>query len=117
VKQVGRSPSTGLPATSCDNLDSYTPNESGGLQGTDRAVTTYCLPPQPLWGYRSYTLMATHGPCQTRWPNSPKRAAQISELLGGPCRASRDYLLIKKTKSVRIDIVSSADTTVVIGWD
>jgi hypothetical protein len=41
----------------------------------------------------------------------------ISELLSGPCEASRDYLMIKKTKSVRIDIVSSVDTGVVIGWD
>jgi hypothetical protein len=62
-----------------------------------------------------YTLMAPHGPLQTRWPNSPERAARISELLGEPCGASIDYLMIKKTKSVRIDIVSSADTTVVIG--
>ena len=44
VRQVGRPPSTGLPATSCDNLDSYTPIEHGGLQGTDRAITTYHLP-------------------------------------------------------------------------
>jgi hypothetical protein len=47
----------------------------------------------------------------------PERATRISELLGEPCGASRDYLMIKKTKSVRIDIVSFADTTVVIGWD
>jgi hypothetical protein len=33
-----------MPATSCDNLDSYTQHEHGGLQGTDRAVTTYRLP-------------------------------------------------------------------------
>ena len=44
VKQVGRPPSTSLPATSCDNLDSYTPVERGGLQGTDRVVTTCRLP-------------------------------------------------------------------------
>ena len=44
MKQVGRPPSTGLPATSCDNLDSYTLVERGGLQGTDRAVTTCRLP-------------------------------------------------------------------------
>jgi hypothetical protein len=61
--------------------------------------------------------MAPHGSCQTRWPNSLKRAAQIFELLGEPCGASRDYLMIKKTKSVRIDIVSFVDTTVVMGWD
>ena len=28
----------------CDNLDSYTPVERGGLQGTDRVVTTCRLP-------------------------------------------------------------------------
>jgi hypothetical protein len=38
----------------------------------------------------------------------------ISELLGEPCGASRDYL-IKETKSVRIDIISSMDIAVVIG--
>ena len=32
-----------MPASSCDNLDSYTLDEHGGLQGTDRAVTTYRL--------------------------------------------------------------------------
>jgi hypothetical protein len=37
-------PSTSLPATSCHNLDSYTPNERGGVQGMDRAITTCCLP-------------------------------------------------------------------------
>jgi hypothetical protein len=75
-----------------------------------------------LWGYRpvyphGYTLMTTHGPCQMRWPNSPERATRIFELLGGPCGASRDYLMIKETKLVRIDIISSADTAVVISWD
>ena len=44
MKQVGRPLSTGLPATSYDNLDSYTPVEHGGLQGTDWAVTTCRLP-------------------------------------------------------------------------
>ena len=44
MKQVGRPPSTSLPATSCDNLDSYTLVERGGLQGMDRAVTTCRLP-------------------------------------------------------------------------
>ena len=39
-----RPPSTGLPATSCDNLDSYTLQIRGGLQGTNRAVTTCRLP-------------------------------------------------------------------------
>jgi hypothetical protein len=41
--------------------------------------------------------------------------ARQGGLLGEPCGASRDYLMIKETKSVRIDIVSSMDTTVVIG--
>jgi hypothetical protein len=61
--------------------------------------------------------MAPHGPRQIRWPNSPERAARISELLDDLCGASRDYLMIKKTKSVRIDIISSMDTAVVISWD
>jgi hypothetical protein len=61
--------------------------------------------------------MASHGPRQTRWPNSPERVAWISELLGELCGASRDYLMIKETKSVRIDIISFADIAVVIGWD
>jgi hypothetical protein len=59
--------------------------------------------------------MALHGPRQTRWPNSPERAVRISELLGEPCGASRDYLMIKETKSVGIDIISSMDIAVVIG--
>jgi hypothetical protein len=46
-----------------------------------------------------------------------ERATRSSKLLGEPCGASRDYLMIKKTKSVKIDIISSTDTTVVIGWD
>jgi hypothetical protein len=46
-------------------------------------------------GIDPYTLMALHGPHQTRWPNSPERAAQISELLGELCGASRDYLTVK----------------------
>jgi hypothetical protein len=61
--------------------------------------------------------MAPHGLRQTRWPNSLERATRISELLGEPCGASRDYLMIKETKLVRIDIVSFADIAVVIGWD
>ena len=44
MKQVGRPSSTGLPATSYDNLDSYTLVERGRLQGTNRAVTTCRLP-------------------------------------------------------------------------
>jgi hypothetical protein len=48
-------------------------------------------------GYRPVYLMAPHGPRQTRWPNSPERAARVSELLGEPCGASRDYLTVKKT--------------------
>jgi hypothetical protein len=61
--------------------------------------------------------MAPHGPRQTRWPNSLERATRIFELLGELCGASRDYLMIKETKLVRIDIVSFADIAVVIGWD
>ena len=44
MKQVGRPLSTGLPTTSYDNLDFYTPVEPRGLQGTDRAVTICRLP-------------------------------------------------------------------------
>jgi hypothetical protein len=51
----------------------------------------------------------------SRWPNSPEKAAWISELLGEPCGASIDYLMFKETKLDRIDIVSFTDTTVVIG--
>jgi hypothetical protein len=58
--------------------------------------------------------MAPHGPRKTRWANSLERATWIFELLSEPCGASRDYLMIKETKSVTVDIVSSADTTVVI---
>jgi hypothetical protein len=65
-------------------------------------------------GINPYTLMAPHGMRQTRWPNLLERALWISKLLGESCGASRDYLMIKETKSVRIDIVSSADTAVVI---
>jgi hypothetical protein len=68
-------------------------------------------------GIDPYTLMAPLGPRQTRWPNSPERATWISELLGKLCGASKDYLMIKGIESVRVDIVSSVDTTVVIDWD
>jgi hypothetical protein len=44
----------------------------------------------------------------------PERATRIFELLGEPCGARRDYLMIKGTKSVRVDIISSADIVVVI---
>jgi hypothetical protein len=47
----------------------------------------------------------------------PERVVRISELLDEPCGASKDYLMIKETKSVRIDIVSSVDTGVVITWN
>jgi hypothetical protein len=73
-----------------------------------------CLPYPDCEGIDPYTLMAPHGPRQTRWPNSPERAARISELLGEPCGARRDYLMVKETKLIRIDIVSSMDTAVVI---
>jgi hypothetical protein len=68
-------------------------------------------------GIDLYTLVASHGLRQTRWPNSPERVARFSELLGEPYGASRDYLMIKEIKSVRIDIVSFVDTAVVISWD
>jgi hypothetical protein len=42
---------------------------------------------------------------------------RISELLGKSCGASRDYLMIKEIKLVRIDIISSVNIAVVIGWD
>jgi hypothetical protein len=65
-------------------------------------------------GIDPYTLMAPHGLRQTRWPNSSEMATRISELIGEPCGASRDYLMIKETKSVRTDIVSFVDTAIVI---
>jgi hypothetical protein len=68
-------------------------------------------------GIDLYTLMDLHGPRQTKWPNLPQRATWISELLSEPYETSRHYLMIKGTKSVRIDIISSVDTVVVIGWD
>jgi hypothetical protein len=70
-----------------------------------------------VWGIDPYTLMAPHGPRQIRWPNSLERAARVFELLGKPCEASKDYLMIKETKSVRIDIISSVDIAVVTRWD
>jgi hypothetical protein len=84
-------------------------SQDGGLLQNTWCSGTSC------GGIDPYTLIAPHGPRQTRWPNSPKRAARTSELLGEPCGASRYYLMVKETKSVRIDIVSSVDTTVVIG--
>jgi hypothetical protein len=48
-------------------------------------------------GIDPYTLMAPHGPRQTRWPNSLERVVRISELLGELCGGSRDYLMIKET--------------------
>jgi hypothetical protein len=71
------------------------------LSRTDGMVGWICL---VLFGVSGlcgdiapYTLMAPHGPRQTRWPDSSERAARISELLGEPCGASRDYLTVKKT--------------------
>jgi hypothetical protein len=58
-----------------------------------------------MWGYRP---VYPHG---STWAAPDK----VAQLLGEPCGASRDYLIIKETKSVRIDIVSSADTIVIIG--
>jgi hypothetical protein len=42
---------------------------------------------------------------------------QIFELLGELCGASREYLMVKETLSVRIDIVSSMDTIVVTDYN
>jgi hypothetical protein len=50
-----------------------------------------------VWGMDPYILMASHGPRQIRWPNSPERATWISGLLGEPCGASGDYLMVKET--------------------
>jgi hypothetical protein len=61
------------------------------------ATRSSLLPVARYGGINPYTLMAPHGPRQATWPNSPQRAARISELFGGPCGASRDYLLVKET--------------------
>jgi hypothetical protein len=52
---------------------------------------------------------------QGAWPNLPERSARVSELLGEPCGASKDYFIIKETKLVGIDIISSMDIAVVVG--
>jgi hypothetical protein len=44
VRWTGRSPGTGLPTSQGDFTNSYTIPGHGRLQGTDRAVTTCCLP-------------------------------------------------------------------------
>ena len=62
VRQVGRPPSIGLPATSTDNLYSYTLLECGGLQRTDRAVTTCRLPPEPESRKCIHLLPCTRAP-------------------------------------------------------
>ena len=74
VRQVGRPLSIGLPATSCDDLDSYTRPERGGLQGTDRAVTTCRLPLNRRVG-NVFTCLSIpkHHTCVYRnYPNSPR---------------------------------------------
>ena len=89
MKQVGRLPSTGLLVTTCSILDSYTPNEHGGLQGTDRAVTTCSLPPQPWKGtmhspvapYPSTTLAYTE---TTQIPQVPDPTDRWVKDLGTP---------------------------------
>jgi len=58
MRWVGRPPSTGLLATSCDNLDSYTLPEHGGLRRKDRAVTTCHLPLNR--GVPSYPKVPVH---------------------------------------------------------
>jgi hypothetical protein len=69
--------STGLPATSCGIFtNSYTPVERGGIQGTDKAVTTCRLPldrgkgmQSPATIYLGTSLayrVTTHIPCCPR---------------------------------------------------
>ena len=66
--------STGLPATSRNNLDSYTLAEHGGMPRTDRAITTYRHP-----HYRGL------GPCN--YPAfTPKHHAYMQRTHSGPPR-------------------------------
>jgi hypothetical protein len=50
MKQVGRPLEYWSASNLSDNLDSYTPIERGGIQRTDRAVTTCDLPLIPQKG-------------------------------------------------------------------
>ena len=74
VKQVERPPSIGLPATSCDNLDSYTLVERGGLQRMDRATTTCYLPLNWREGQCIHLPLHTQVPCLhiQKLPKSPR---------------------------------------------
>ena len=70
MKQVGRPPSTGLPATSCNNLDSYTLVEHGDYKGwiglsppaaypsimeRDNAFTYLSIPKHHAYVYINYS--------------------------------------------------------------
>jgi hypothetical protein len=73
MKQVGRPLSTGLPTTSCENLDSYTLNEHGGLWRTDRAITTCHLPHNRREGQHIHLSLYTQAPLLRiqKLPKSP----------------------------------------------
>ena len=64
----------GLPATSCDNLDSYTLNKCEGIQGIDRAITTYRLPLNRGEGQCIHLSLHTRAPrlCTQKLPKSPQ---------------------------------------------
>jgi hypothetical protein len=72
MKQVGRPPSTSLLATSCDNLDSYTLNEHGGLRRTDKAITTYRLPLNWRVGQCIHPSLHTQAPRLQKLTKSPR---------------------------------------------
>jgi hypothetical protein len=74
MRWVGRPLSTGLPATSCDNLDSYTLPEHGGLRRTDRAVTTGRLPLNCGVRQCIHLFLYTRAPrlCIEKLPKSPR---------------------------------------------
>jgi hypothetical protein len=69
-------------------------------QGLAMGVLT-CI---PSWLHMGHARQAKKGRTDLRVARWTVRSKQV-------------YLLIKETKSVRIDIISSADTVVVIGWD
>jgi hypothetical protein len=77
MRWVGSPPSTGLPASSCGNLDSYTPDEREGLQGIDRAVTTGRLPlKQRKRNVSAYSLVPEHHVhLQGNYPHPPRTPA------------------------------------------
>jgi hypothetical protein len=97
VKQVERPPSTGLPATSCDDLDSYTPVKRGGLQGMDRAVPTYRLPLNRGKGQCIHLSLHTQASrlCIQKLPKSPRVPDPIDRQvkdLGTPDRTMNHHL-------------------------